>query len=152
MTPKRTAFVVILIALVALGAHAVTADDAVPVAEPVALTLASGETVNVTPGDWVKAGEDYPALDPTIANVQAQLGPFWTWEGTVGTWGDGKTQVELLPGPPLDVRVIANHVADGMAEGVPQSRASDACLRAQVLLGTVTTMDETVAVCETSDQ
>jgi hypothetical protein len=85
--------------------------------------------------EWTGAGTPLPPVDASVDAVKAGgVSYLWSFEGNIGTYADGCTTIELLPGP--DVRVVKNCMAEHIAAVVPPERISDACIRAQVLLGT----------------
>jgi hypothetical protein len=73
----------------------------------------------------VPAGQTYTAPGD-LATWQASLSVLWTWDGAVGTYIDGQTQVRAgeAPGGGIGVEIVKN-----------ASTISDGCLVAQLLYG-----------------
>lgn len=72
------------------------------------------------------AGHEYRLSNRDVASFKASLAPLWTWDGEVGTYGDGQTQVRVVAegGRVAGVEILHN-----------ASIIADACLKAQLLYG-----------------
>jgi len=133
---KNLVLVTLVGLLVLVGAaRFVSADDAVPAGTLPALDWSQNA--------WTGAGEPLPQTSASVDAVKAgDLHYLWSFEGNVGTYVDGCTTIELVPtADAYDVKMLTNCLVKTLPG------ATDACLIAQVKLGSLTTFDEVDAAC-----
>ncbi len=85
------------------------------------------------------AGTEYRLADSGVERYKASLAPLWTWEGDVGTYGDGATKIRVVTegGQVGGIEILTN------ASGI-----SDTCLEAQMMYGLAVNAASVAAACD----
>lgn len=113
------------------------AEDAGP-AGPVAVSAAAAPAAAGYAPFEAPAGREYRLANLAVESYMASLAPLWTFDGDVGTYGDGGTRirVQTAGGQVSGVEVLNN------ASGI-----TDSCLTAQLMYGVAVEAAGVEAAC-----